>query len=540
MSWTNALLFLVCCNVAAVTGPDMPEPDLSGTEADVRAALQHLRAETEARLAQPGVDQSERAEALAGLGLLYQAHLILEPALACFRAAAREAPGDYRWPYHMGHAHQQGGYLEQAEAAYARALGLAPELPLAHLRLGAVRLELGRIGEAEKLLVQAAAAPELKAAALFELGKAAYTRRDFGHAVDLLERALAQAPGADRIHYTLALAYRGAGHLEQARRHLALRGDTLPGFPDPLTDVLKDLSTGQRMLFHSAMNAAQKQDYATATALFLEGLSVDGGNVHARISLARFLYLTGDAAAAEAQLRAVLRLRPGMPLAGFLLAVLLDAQGEAEQAKARFRDVLNQDPSHPGAHFYLANTLMRNGEYSDAARHYGASLQRAGGNPGAWFWRILASIRAGLPHAELKALLESAHAGLPDDPAMTFLLASLLAASPDGDVRDGLRALELARGLMQARASVRHLELLAMAQAESGNSSAAASTQEQVLEVLRDGFRWDLISPAEAKLEDYRSGKVCREPWPGDMLDMAWPSPGTHKALMSYPPDRPY
>ena len=48
------------------------------------------------------------------------------PREACFVNAGTLAPSDMRWPYYLGHALRRGNRLEQAAAAFARALAVQP------------------------------------------------------------------------------------------------------------------------------------------------------------------------------------------------------------------------------------------------------------------------------------------------------------------------------------------------------------------------------------------------------------------------------
>lgn len=515
----------------------VPKPDLSRVETDVRFALQEARAEMEARLDDGDRDPRLLAEVFGNTGLLYQAHLILDPAVVCYRNAARLMPQDYRWPYYLGYAQQQAGRLEQAADAYEQALRLNPQLAVTRLRLGRVRLELGQLDQAEPLLRKAAGQSVLAGAAAFELGKLAYARRDYAAARDALLDALQVSPDASRIHYTLALSYRGLGELESARRHLALRGDRDPDIRDPLIDLMAGLTSGQRMLFHYGMNAAHRAEYPLAARFFREGLALEPNNLKARVSLARFLYLSGEAEAAKAQLEQVLESSPDQVLANFLLALLLESAGEGDAAMDRFRRALNTDPTHPGVHYFLAGALLRRGDYVAAAQHYQEVLKHTPNNAGAAFWSILASIQAGVSHPELRVLLETAYVRDPEDPAIGYFLAALLAASPDKTVRDGVRALALAETLFKRHASLEHGELLAMAQAETGRFEQAVSTLNWVLDGAYAVFRMDLVQRLTANLARFRAGQPCRSPWAQEGLIYMTPPVGARKAFKAYPPE---
>lgn len=513
----------------------VPLPDLTRVEADVRHALEQVRSEPDTQL--DSIDRRESAELFGNTGLLYQAHLMLEPAAACYQNAARLMPQDHRWPYYLAYVHQQAGDLEAAAAAYERAMVLEPGLDAARLHLGRIRLELGQPERAEPLLLASASQPGLKGAALCELGKLAYAQQDFARARDNLLAALEVSPRANRIHYTLALSYRGLGQLEEARRQLLLSGEQEPDFPDPLIDLLAGLSTGQRMLFHYGMNAAHRKEYPLAVRFFRKGLAVDPDNANARISLARFLYLSGESGPARQLLEQVLERTPGKVLAHFLLAVLQESAGEGDAAIARFRRLLEQDPRHPGAHYYLAGALMRRGDYAGAVQHYGQTLALAPDNVAAAFWRIPASILAGVSHSRLRDLLETAHGRYPDDPGIGYFFAALLAASPEEEVRDAARALALAESLYEQHDSIEHRELLAMAHAESGDLDRALARQEQAVAAAYGDFRFDLLPRLNANLARLRAGEPCREPWSLEELAQALPRNSVRKAFEAYPPE---
>ena len=74
----------------------------------------------------------------------------------------------------------------------------------------------------------------LRRTSIVGLRKIAMAQRDFSAAVAHLERALKLQPGATAIHYSLAMAYRGLGDLNQAQAHLEERGEDLARVDDPL------------------------------------------------------------------------------------------------------------------------------------------------------------------------------------------------------------------------------------------------------------------------------------------------------------------
>ena len=247
----NALLLAL----ALALGAPASVPDLSGLEPTVAAQIAEVRT-----LGAPG-----------DLGQVYLAYGFNDAAADRFRAAAVAAPGDPRWPYLLGAAEQAAGRLDDAAAAFTRALEMSPGAAAGWVHLGEIRLLQGRPEEAEAALRKAAAVPATNAAARSLLGQAALARRDFKAAVEHLEAALAAVPAANRLHYPLALAYRGLNDRARAEEHLALAGQVGLKAPDPLLDGVADLRLGERVALMRGRVAAQAGRYTDAAEEFPEG-----------------------------------------------------------------------------------------------------------------------------------------------------------------------------------------------------------------------------------------------------------------------------
>ena len=83
-------------------------------------------------------------------------------------------------------------------------------------------LSLNRLADARDLFQQLI--DVFPAVARKGLGEIALREGRFNEAVDHLEAALERAPNAAQVRYSLGMAYRGQGRLEQARAQLAKRG----------------------------------------------------------------------------------------------------------------------------------------------------------------------------------------------------------------------------------------------------------------------------------------------------------------------------
>jgi cytochrome c-type biogenesis protein CcmH/NrfG len=116
--------------------------------------------------------------------------------------------------------------------------------------------------------------------------------------------------------------------------------------------------------------------------------------------------------------------------------------------------------------------------------------------------------------ADAAASLESGLASLPGDPYLQQQLAVVRAAAPEASVRDGERAVELARAAYAAMPGPGPGQAVAMAYAEAGRFEEAVRAQERLLATLPSGD--ERRAGAEARLREYRAGRALRQPWKTD------------------------
>lgn len=505
--------------VQAPAGPvtlvPLPEPDLARTEETVAQAVIGARQSLIERVASGSATADELGSAYGEIGELYHAQHFYGPATAAYENAERLQPDEFRWPYYQGIlAHELRNELDKAVRAFERARAIRPEHPQTKVRLARVYLDLGRPADAQALLEQVADEEPVRAAALFTLGQVLVATRRYQEAIEVLNQALALSPQATRIHYLLGMAYRGAGDVDQARSHLAQHGTAQPELPDPLLEDLDRRLAGVQSLFFRATVAVRDGDFEQAIAAFEEALARDPDNVNGRISLARSHYLNGDMEAVGRILGEVLEQAPDNDLALFLMAVWLDDQGRREEALDYYRRTLAVTPDHPGAATYLADALMTQGAFAEAADYYRIVVRQVPDNRPAWMMWALALMRASDDHGPALAVLEEALAAFPDEVMFQYVLARLLAASPDAQVRDGARARRLAQALFDQSNVLENAETLAMAYAEDGAFDLAVSQQQNCVDAAKASWRLDLIPQLRANLALYEAGKASREPWP--------------------------
>jgi hypothetical protein len=105
----------------------------------------------------------------------------------------------------------------------------------------------------------------------------------------------------------------------------------------------------------------------------------------------------------------------------------------------------------------------------------------------------------------------------PNELAFARAAARILAAAPDNSVRDGSRAMAIARALQSRQPPTIELaEIMAMAAAETGQYGDAVRWQRQALEVAAGGGKREVADRLAGNLKLYEQGRPCRMPWRDD------------------------
>jgi tetratricopeptide (TPR) repeat protein len=383
----------------------VPLPNLESIEAPVAEQLRvAFRAVEEA-----GGPRSSRemvAAAYGSLGRLCHAYELFDCAEAAYANAGSLESRRGTWPYLLGYLFQQTGRLEDAESQFWLALQLDPARREAAARRADVYLRQNRLRQARD------AFQELRevfpAFAASGLGEIALRERRFKDAVQHFRTALARAPEATALHYSLAMAYRGLGRLDEARTELERRGAGVVKIGDSEVDGLSTLVRGERLLLIRGTAAFDAGEFRDALSWFTKAIADAPGSVAARMQLATTFVRLGEPEKAIEQFEAVLRLDPGDQQTAIALGIMLADRG-------RFRDAI-------------------------------AVLTRA------------------LVEADLQVGLSGATA--PQSNAAATTLARLLAAAPDRSVRNGAKALELASAVFDREPSAAHAETIALALVE--------------------------------------------------------------------------
>ena len=490
----------------------MPATDLSMVEPAVRNRIAAANAEFNTRT-RSKTSSADLARAYGELGMVYQAQDLTTPAEVAYMNAHRLDPHDKRWPYLLAHLCADQGRVSEATTYFEIVRDIDPAYVPAEIYLGQMYLLNGDLDKARSIFEKAKGDKEGKAAALAGLGKIALTAGHYQEAADLLEEALRISPSASRLRQALAMAYRGLGDPARARANLAqfaVDGQE-PGVPDPIVDAMSDKLVVSHVLLRRGQRFGKEGRFDLSEAAFRAAVASDPTNAEALANLGISLANLGRTEEAQKNLIESLRIDGDSAVAHFSLGVIYDRQGDDAAAIAQYRSAIERDANNIQATVYLADATMRTGGSLDAARWYRQALSKEPRSTRIALSLAFALIKAA-DHVEARKVLETASSLQPEAESINAL-ARLLATTPASEVRDGARALMMAKSLFEKNSSPEVGQTYAMALAETGNFAKAAEIQQDIITSYeRSGIPVDKSFLAQ-NLTAYRRSQSVREGW---------------------------
>jgi tetratricopeptide (TPR) repeat protein len=487
------------------------QPDTRHMESEVR---EHLTAAYNALVAvaeDTAAPVDKLADAYGMMGEIYQAYSLNSSAKESYLNALQLAPKNFRWAYLLGKLHEREGDAQAAINYYNTARNLRPDYLPVFVSLGNIYLQLNRLEEAEGFFRRALELNEASAATQYGLGQTALSKRSYADAVRYLEKAIKLAPEANRIHYALAMAYRGLNNMEKAQSHLALSGSVGVRVSDPLLDGLQELIKGARLHLIRGKIALDARRHADAAEEFRKAIAAQPDSITAHFNLGAALTQTGDWRGAVEQFKETLRLNPNHANANYNLGLLLSREKQHEQAITHLRAALGAQPDDNNARFLLAQSLLNLRRLEEAEAEF-ASVISSDPNQESALLGLVGILLGKKQYKEALAALEKGHTQFPQKGLTAATLAYLLATSPQLELRDGRRALALAEAVYKATASINHGALVAMALAELGRCEEAADWARRMSARAEAERRPDLLEKLKIELKRYETARPCRPP----------------------------
>ncbi len=357
----------------------IPHPILSELEPPLAREIEARRAGLNALLANEEASAADQAHAFGELGRLYQAHRLLEPALACYREAHALDPESFAWAYYLGVLAAGAGDIETARPAFRHALDLRADDAPALVRLADLELEQAQVDEAELLYVRAAVVND-SAAVAYGMGRVAEERGAYAEAIGQFERALTLQPGASVVHYHLGQAYRELGEFDRAEEALARSGPNRVAMADPLMHELTTLAIGALPHLARGHAAAREGRLADAESAYRQAVAADATNVRAHESLATLLLRRGDPEGAIEHFGVAVRLAPENARAHADLGEILSELGRNDRALEHLGRAVELEPGLVEGLLALGNVQARLGRLDEAEANHRRVLESDPGN----------------------------------------------------------------------------------------------------------------------------------------------------------------
>ena len=506
--------------------PDPAELQVGDTE-EVLVQLREQYTELTNTLSDSNASDSSRGRAYGEMGKWYMAAGLIDTAISSYLNAHNLMPTERRWSYYLGHLYRYQGEFATAGEFFESARKQEPnDLPTL-VWLGEMYLAQERPNEARLLLEHAVAVDQDSLAAWLSLGRIAVARADFFRAAEYFETALMLNPEVSRLYDALAQVYFSLGERDRAdaliQQAFAVR--TVPTLiesevllaDDPLMESVDRLLESVSAYQQRGLRALNRSDPEAAASFFRRGLVLAPDNLSLRLALGRAEALVGDVASSQATFNAALQLAPENAEAHYNLGVLMEGMGQLQQALARYTSAVRYDANYIDARLRLGRLLRMAGRQDDAIAHFERVKKIDPNENEAYFGHamVLVSLER---YAEAVRYLEQGSLDFPEAWTFTLALSRLLSAAPQGEVRDGHRAVEVMEALPDDVRLIDFGETMAMALAESGNFEDAIVLQQQAIESAAQAGVIELVEAMSDNLKLYEANMPSRIPWRAGQL----------------------
>jgi tetratricopeptide (TPR) repeat protein len=488
-------------------------PDLSILEEVVADQIRNNHSALVSLLQRADVSDQQLADGFGLLGQTLHAYELYASAETCYRNATLLDPSKHDWIYLLADVTRALGRLEEAVELFQHSLELKPKDPVCLAQLGDIHLQLNQLALSQDLFASALELDASLAGAKAGLGKVALAQRDFESAVEHLEAAVEAVPEANRLHYSLAMAYRGLGDSERGREHLKLSGSVGLRIADPLVDGLRDHVRGEVASILRGRLAFAAGSYDDAAIAFADAVRASPESARALVNLGSAIGMIGDRQGAIERFQQALEIEPDNVTAHYNLGELLALEWRNVEAIHHLSQTTKLDPEDVRAHLLLASVLRRVGRDSDAMLSFATAGKLDPSAEHAFIGQASILTDNGQYRQALQ-VLEQAHQRMPTRGQLARALAHMLAACPDQELRNGERALDLAWRVVNASSTLGPVNTLILALAETGQCQEAVVWQVKVISFVQEsGTASDQLPKMYADLERYRNGPPCRPPF---------------------------
>ena len=266
----------------------------------------------------------------------------------------------------------------------------------------------------------------------------------------------------------------------------------------------------------------QTSYWKNSEMLWNHTLAITTNNDMAHNSLGDLFLRRGELDSAISHFEAALEIRSRTAAAHYnlggalienTLAAALTRKGRLNEAIGHYEKAVKLRPGYGDPYLNLGSVLFQQGRIDDAIAQWQKALATQPNDAGFHTALGNAFLQRGL---QKDAIAEYEHAARisPHDPLARNNLAWLLATSFDASIRDGNRAIEVAKQTVQLSGGKdpNYLRTLAAAYAEIGQFSEAIATAEQAIQIAIVQGKSKLTTILEKEVILYRVHTPLREP----------------------------
>jgi tetratricopeptide (TPR) repeat protein len=381
-----------------------------------------------------------------------------------WHATLARNPGCWLAHNNLGQLYLQTGRGESAIAEYRQALATAPDQAEARVNLGNALFRAGRLKEAIAQYLQAVQINPNDAEARNNLGNALRPDGDLPGAIAQYRKALEIDPEYADAHLNLGVALAQSGGLDEAVVHDRRAVQINPDSPEA----------------HNNLGVAlfSQTNLTDAITQYREALALDPGYANARRNLGKALLHAGDFAGAFACFQ-----QPNTPDSDPLtrwnkLGRDLLQEQAWDEAIICLQQAAKIDPRAPDTFPFLGMAFFKKGQIREAIAAWQQALEIA-----------------------------------PNQLYVLNNLAWLLATTPEATLRDGAKAVVLARQASQLSqdANPMVLHTLAAAYAEAGSYAMATATARHALELAVAQKNDALAATLQKEIKLYDANSPVRD-----------------------------
>jgi tetratricopeptide (TPR) repeat protein len=313
-------------------------------------------------------------------------------------------------------------------------------------------------------------------------------------AIAHFEKALEIDPATASTQFNLGDAFREKGQMDEAITHYRKALQIKPDYAEAHNGL------GNALL--------QKGSLDEAITHYRKALQIKPDIAEAHYNLGNALLQKGSVDEAIFHYRKAFQIKPDFAEACNNLGTALRQERRVDEAITHFQQALQIKPGFAEAHYNLGNALLQVGRVDEAITHFQRALQikpdnaNAQNNLGNALWKK-GSMSEAIAHFQIALQLN------PADPSVQNNLAWLLAACPKASLRDGNKAVELARQANKLTGGENPLILhtLAAAFAEAGRFSEAMETAQRALRLAEAQSYTGLAGQLRSEMNLYQAGK---------------------------------